>query len=188
MGVSRSLKISVTALFAAFASILEILPLDLRFPLYEKVTLDPTGIPLTLALYMFGIDVASVATIVTGLVISLPRPPFKGPNPIGAFFKSLAELSTLLGIYASRRLWKSKLSTLLWSLVTGVTTRAIVMTTACIALLPLFYGVPQHIVFKIAPIIAVFNLVQGTLNIVIGYLLYEPIKKRVYSSLYSSLR
>ena len=64
MEISKSLKVSVTALFAAFAAILEILPLDLRFPLYEKLTLDPTGIPLALALYMFGIDVASIATII----------------------------------------------------------------------------------------------------------------------------
>jgi len=180
MEITKSLKVSITALFAALAAILEILPLDLSFPLYEKLTLDPTGIPLALALYMFGIDVASVATIITGLVIALPRPPFKGPNPIGAFFKCLAELSTLLGMQVSKRFWRGRIRTLLSSLIIGVIVRAVVMTIACIILLPLVYGVPQTIVLRVlAPIIAVFNLIQGTLNIVVAYLLYESIKKRI---------
>lgn len=180
MKASKSLKVSVTALFAGLAAILEILPLDLNFPLYEKLTLDPTGIPLALAFYMFGIDVASVATLITGLVIALPRPPFKGPNPIGALFKCLAELSTLLGMYISKRYWKSRFRTLLFSLILGVTSRVSIMTIACIILLPLIYGLPQTLVLNtLAPIVTVFNVVQGTLNIVSAYLLYESVKKRI---------
>jgi len=181
MAVSRSLKVAATALFAAMAAVLEILPLDLAFPLYEKLTLDPTGIPLMLALYLFGFDVAAPAALITGIVIALPRPPFRGPNPVGAFFKSLAEISTLAGVCASRRLWRGKWLTLLASLSLGVAARAIVMTAACIALLPLFYCIPLTMVIGLGPVVAVFNVIQGSLNIVAGYLLYEALGKRLRS-------
>ena len=177
--MSRSLKVAATALFAAMAAVLEILPLDLAFPLYEKLTLDPTGIPLVLALYLFGFDVAAPAALITGVVIALPRPPFRRPNPVGAFFKSLAEISTLAGVRASRRLWRGRWLTLVTSLSLGVAVRAVVMTAACTAMLPLFYGIPLSVAVRLAPVVAVFNVIQGSLNVIAGFLLYDALGRRL---------
>lgn len=174
---NKSLKIAGTAIFSAMGVAMEFLPLDIPFPLFTKLTLDPTGIPLALAFFIFGFNVASIATFITALSIALPRP--KGPNIPGAFFKGLAEFSTILGISISKRFWKNEMLMAISSSIFGVLVRITTMCITCLIFLPLFYGMPQIVVLKIIPIIAIFNLIQGLLNILVALSLYKAIKKRI---------
>ncbi|RLE72324.1 MAG: hypothetical protein DRJ45_02045 [Thermoprotei archaeon] len=178
----KAMKVSFIAVFSAMASVLEVFPLDLPFPLFPKLTFDPTGIPLTLAQYMFGLTISIPSTIITGIVIALPRI-FKPPNPIGGFFKVCAETSTLIGIFLTKRFWKNSMYRLILSIIGGSFLRTIVMTIINLIFLPIFYGIPEKIVLNILWLIAVFNIIQAIINIVFADILYRALEKRKVFSL-----
>ena len=176
MGKLGTREIVGTALMASIAVVLEILPLDIPFPLYQRVTLDPTGIPLMFALYYYGLSSSVIATLVTGLSIALPRPPFRRANPTGAFFKTFAELSTILGVFLILKFTKK--GNRLLENISGAFFRLAVMTVVNYVFLPFFYGLSTKIVLKILPYLAIFNAVQAILNIVSAQILFEAVKKR----------
>ncbi len=175
-----SKKLSLTAILTASAVILEILPIDIPFPLFSKLTIDITGVPLLLVLYLADLKSSIAATIFTGIAIALPRPPFKPPNPYGAFFKAIAEISTILGVWLFRKYWKnSEKSMVTLSFTGGSILRMIVMMIANYIFLPLFYGLPPRIVISIIPVVGIFNIVQAFINIILAYLVYRAIKRRI---------
>jgi len=55
------------------------------------------------------------------------------------------------------------------------------MTIVNYYFLPFFYGLSIKIVLAILPYLAVFNVVQGVINIVSAQALYEAVKKRLKS-------
>ncbi|RLE62962.1 MAG: hypothetical protein DRJ38_08675 [Thermoprotei archaeon] len=166
------------------AAVLEILPIDI--PFYKFLTIDITGVPLLLALYIFGLPSAVSSTLIASFVIALPRPPFKGPNPYGAFFKGLAELSTIAGVYLSRRFWKDTKWFILSSFIFGSIIRAIVMCMANYTITPVLYGMPYSYILAIMPIIAIFNIIQTAVNVVLAVPIYEKIKVHLSSLISSS--
>jgi len=177
----RSRQISGTVILGAIAAVLEILPIDV--PFYKFLTIDITGVPLLLALYIFGLPSAISSTLIASFIIALPRPPFKGPNPYGAFFKGLAALSTILGIYASKRFWRNTKWFVLSSFALGALTRVAIMCVANYALVPLLYGLPYSAVIAFIPIVAVFNVIQTAVNVFLAVPLYEKVKIHLSSLL-----
>lgn len=176
----RTKNISLTIIFTSTALILEILPLDIPFPLFSKLTLDVTGVPLLLTFYLVDLPSTIVAVLFIGLAIALPRPPFRPPNPYGGFFKVVAELSTILGIWLTKRFWKgSRMRFLSLSIVGGSISRVVIMSFVNYVFLPLFYGLPRSIVLKIIPVVAVFNLIQSVVNVVLAYVCLESVKERL---------
>jgi len=171
----KAREIAGASLLAALAAAMEILPLDVPFPPLKFLTFDPTGIPLTLALYVYGLPSSLISTLIAAFIISLPRPPFKPANPIGGFFKGLAEASTLLGIWLAVKLFKKK--SLLLALTSSLAVRVIVMDIANYLLLPVLYGIPINVVISLIPPISVFNAIQGGINILAGYYFYKAVKK-----------
>ncbi len=177
---TRTREIALTAVYAALATILEFLPIDVPFPLFPKLTIDITGVPLLLALYTVGLRSSTAATVITGVVIALPRPPFKGPNPYGAFFKASAELATIVGIYFLKRYWKGKESRMLYlSIIGGSASRSAIMAVVNYVFLPVFYSLPMGIVISIIPITIVFNVIQAVINIVVAYFVLVALRKRI---------
>lgn len=167
-------RISLTSLMAALAVLCEVLPLDVPFPLMTRLTFDPTGIPLAFLVLACGFKEGAIATLITALVISIPRPPFKPPNPFGALMKGLAELSTLVGIYIAISASKKDMKrTLAYAMLSGGMVRVIVMSIANFFLLPLFFRISQSVVLSLLIPIAVFNIIQGVLNIVGASFLYK---------------
>ena len=171
----KAREITGASLLAALAAAMEILPLDVPFPPLRFLTFDPTGIPLTLALYMYGLPSSLVSTLIAAFIISLPRPPFKPANPIGGFFKGLAEASTLLGIWLAVKISKKK--SLPLALTSGLALRVIVMNVANYLLLPVLYGILIDVVVSLIPPISVFNAIQGGINILASYYFYKAVKK-----------
>jgi len=172
----RGRVIAGTAVLASLAAACELLPLDLPFPLFPKLTLDPTGIPLVLALLLYGPESGFTATIIASATIALPRLG-KPPNPYGAVFKGLAELATLLGAYLSLNLkWGSELALML---LLASLSRIAVMSAANLLLLPLFYGLDPAVVVKLLPVIAVFNLTQALVNVLVAYRVFRAVASRL---------
>lgn len=175
----KSRDVVLTAIFAAFSSMMEILPLDLKFPPFPRLTLDPTGIPLALAAYLYGGRIAAASTLVTAFVISMPRVG-KPPNPIGALFKGLAELATVTGIAVSRCLWKGWKSMVCASVFVSVVVRCAVMAAANYVFLPIFFRIPQHVVLSLLWTITLFNIIQGLINVAGALPIYRAMKKAGY--------
>jgi hypothetical protein len=52
------------------------------------------------------------------------------------------------------------------------------MSFANFIVLPAFYGFPESVAYGMLPLIAVFNVAQGTITILLGIFLDEAVKKR----------
>jgi len=162
-------RIAMTSLMAAISIICEFLPLDIPFPLMPRLTFDPTGIPLALLTLLYGLKEGTIATVITAFIISMPRPPFRGPNPFGGLMKGIAELSTIAGIPLSKSLFRRHRRLFLPSLLLVCSTmRVLSMSVANYLLLPLFLKLPVNIVVSLMIPIAIFNLIQALINITVA--------------------
>lgn len=162
-GYSVSRMIAVSSALGGLAAVFEALPFDVPFPPYPRITFDPSGIPIVLSLLMTGFIPSVYTTLIGASMI------FYRGNIFGGIFKIIAELSTLVGLQAliKKKIYLSSISSL--------ATRITIMTVANYFLLPLFYGLPLKIVVPLLPLIAIFNLIQGALNIGIAYIIYVRI-------------
>ncbi len=164
-----------TAVLSAIAAVLELIQVELPFPLFTRLTLDPVGIPIAMAAILYGPSAGFLACGVAGIAIAA-----RG-NPVGASFKFTAEVATVLPLaavlYALRRGFaKGKghawlVISVAWS--AAVVSRVAVMTVDNYVFLPFFYGIPVGVVVGILPLIAVFNLIQGVINVVPAYLVVD---------------
>ena len=138
---------------------------------------DFTGIPIVVSLLLF--DVASGAT--TSLVAALGIIARSG-DLIGGAMKGIAEFSTVLGVsgglYLSRRVRLGEGLGTGVSLVLGVAVRIIVMSGWNLVVLPRFYGVPFNAAVGMLWLLAVFNGIQGSMTILLGFLLHEAYTRR----------
>ena len=56
--------------------------------------------------------------------------------------------------------------------------RVTAMGLANIIILPAFYGIPESVAYGMLPLIAVFNVAQGTITVLLGIFLDKAVKKR----------
>jgi len=158
----ESRTVSQATVFAALIAACEILPLDIPVPILGvKLTLDPTGIPIFLSTMLFGASVGILNVLVAGLVISMR-------NIVSGFMKALAELSTI----ALYPITKDKP----FYPVACVLLRVVVMSIACLIVLPAAYGVPRAAVISMLPAIGIFNTIQGGLNIAVSVLIHRSVR------------
>ncbi len=168
-------QLAGTAVLSAVAAVLEFIPADLYFPLFPRLTLDPVGIPIAIAAILYGPSAGFMASGIAGVVITA-----RG-NPIGAGFKFAAEIATVLPLatvlyLSKRRLARGGASTLLavtiaWA--AAVVCRVAVMTGYNYYFLPFFYGIPIAVVVGLLPVIAVFNGIQGLINVIPAYFVVD---------------
>ena len=155
--------------------------LKIPFPWYPNLKFDFTGVPIVLSLLMYGPTSALVTSAVAGLGIFA-----RSGNLLSAALKSVAELSTVVGLYlgwiVSKRtsIGGSKLMGV--SSVVGVASRIIIMTVANLYVLPNLYGVPLEATMGLLPFIAAFNAVQGALSIGLGLFLDRAVRRRLPTS------
>jgi riboflavin transporter FmnP len=176
----KSVIVAGTALICALVFTLDwtfkLAGLKIPFPYLQFLRFDLMGIPILLALFLFGFYSATTASFFLMFSISL-RDPFSG------FMRFLAEFATILGVYLALR---SRSPTGRWwktaALVSGMLSMVDVTSLANFALLPIFmstFYASFSAVAVLVPAMALFNVVQGAISILGGYLLYEAIKLRL---------
>jgi riboflavin transporter FmnP len=152
----KTREVAAASLLGALAALWEIIPgppFDIPFPLYPRISLDLTGIPMMISLMFYG--------TVPGVYTS---------NVPGGIFKLVAELATLLGFVLLKK-------NIVVRSILAVTLRVTVMTVTNYFLLQLFYNMPESDVVGLLVPIALFNVVQALINIIPGYLIYLRISK-----------
>jgi riboflavin transporter FmnP len=160
-------------MLSAVAAILELVPLEIPFPLFPRLTIDPVGIPIAMAAILYGPSAGIVASGIAGATITL-----RG-NPIGASFKVVAEVSTVVPLALTLYAFKGTLSKggrSAWAIVglswaVAVAARVGVMTVDNYIFLQVLLLLPVEVVLALLPVVAVFNLIQGIINVVPAYLM-----------------
>ncbi|MFX0117233.1 MAG: hypothetical protein ACFFB3_21990 [Candidatus Hodarchaeota archaeon] len=162
-----------TACLGALVVLSELFPIigitDIPFPLYGRLTFDPTGIPIMLALFLFGFVSGVATSLLAFIIISL-----RG-NITGGVMKGLAEGLTVVGFALSYKLTKR-----LWvGPIGGIGLRVAGMHLANWILLPLFYGIPEPVVLGLLPLIDLFNLIQGGINVSLALIISDIVPKEL---------
>ncbi len=163
-------EVAAASLLGALAALWEIVPgppFDIPFPIVPpptKLSFDLTGIPMMISLLFYG-PIAGIYTTLIGCTIIFLRGNFPG-----GIFKLIAELATLMGFVLLRK--NPILKTIL-----AVTTRVVVMTIVGYYLMPIFYLMPVEIVVGLLIPLAIFNLIQGLVNVIPSYLIYSRIRR-----------
>jgi riboflavin transporter FmnP len=163
----KTREVAAASLLGALAALWEIIPgppFDIPFPLYPRISLDLTGIPMMISLLSYG-TIPGVYTSLIGCSIIFLR-----GNISGGIFKLVAELATLLGFVLVKKGIVAKS-------VLAITFRVAVMTVVNYFLLPFFYNMPESTVVGLLVPIALFNLLQVLINIIPAYLIYSRISK-----------
>lgn len=158
-------EIAVSSMLGALVFILEYFPLDIKFPLYTRITWDPSGIPVMTSLIFFG-PLSAIYTCLVGYFILF----FKSMS--SGLFKIVAELSTLLGyaFIGKNIILKTSSATI---------SRVIVMTVMNYYMLPFFYKMPVSFVVGILPVLAIFNITQALINIIPAQIIHNRLKTLV---------
>ncbi|MCW4051376.1 MAG: hypothetical protein NWE89_16765 [Candidatus Bathyarchaeota archaeon] len=178
----KTTQLTGTAILAALVIVfdytLKYSGLKIPFPWYPNLKFDFTGIPIILSLLMYGLPSALSTSLIAGLGIFA-----RSGNLISASMKSVAELSTVLGLWIGEKIVQ-KINVegsggLVVSTLIALVARIVVMTGVNIVVLPNVYGVPVNVTYSLLPLIAAFNTVQGLLSVGFGYFLHDAVKKRL---------
>jgi riboflavin transporter FmnP len=152
--------------------------LKIPFPWLPILKFDFTGVPIVLSLLLVGLAPGATTSGVAFLAILI-----RSGDLVGASMKALAELSTILGMaFSYRWLKNTKNFGKALSLILGVTSRVLIMFFANLIILPTYYQTPQTAVIAVNLLIAAFNVIQGTISIILGYFLYNIIINRTSPS------
>jgi riboflavin transporter FmnP len=176
---SRSSRLTGTALLAALVVVidyaLKFSGLKIPFPWMPTLKFDFTGIPITLSLLMYGLPSALTTSLVAFIAIIA-----RSGDMIGASMKFAAEFSTVLGLALGFKLTERLVPRLRKSagLSMGILFRVAAMSLANLIVLPAFYGVPQSVAYGMLPLIALFNIAQGAITVLLGIFLDEAVRKR----------
>ena len=178
---NRTAKMMGTSILAALVLVfdyaLKYSGLKMPFPWYPDLKFDFTGVPIALSLLMYGPDSALVTSCVAGLGILA-----RSGNLLSATMKSLAELSTVVGLYLGLRATVSRVSGGAWlgaASVAAVAFRVAAMTLVNLYVLPNIYGVPMEATIGLLPLIAAFNVAQGAITVGLGVFLDRAVRRRL---------
>jgi riboflavin transporter FmnP len=175
----RSSRLTGTALLAALVVVLDYAlkfsGLKIPFPWMPTLKFDFTGIPITLSLLMYGPPSALTTSVVAFIAIIA-----RSGDVVGASMKFAAEFSTVLGLALGIKLTGRLVPRLRvgLGLSMGIVFRVAAMSLANVIVLPAFYGLPESVAYGMLPLIAVFNVAQGIITVLLGIFLYEAVKKR----------
>jgi len=129
-------------------------PLD-AFP--QVLKFDFTGIPITLALLLYGLSSAATTSSVACLAIIA-----RSGDVVGALMKAIAEFSTVLGMRLGLHV-TGRYSRIV-SVFVGVALRIAAMSITNLVVLPTYYGMPFSVAFNLLPMLGAFNAIQGALT------------------------
>ena len=178
----RTTVITGTAILAALVVVfdyaLKFSGLKIPFPWMPTLKFDFTGIPILLSFLMYGLPSAFTTSLIAAFAIVV-----RSGDLVSASMKALSEFTTVLGfaigIWVCDKLRSPSIQKRWFGWLLGVSLRIIVMGAANLVVLPVFYGMAQEFVYASIPITAVFNLLQGSLSIILAAFLHEAIKRRI---------
>jgi len=178
----RTARLTGTAILAALVIVfdyaLKFSGLKIPFPWMPFLKFDFTGVPIVVALLLFGLASAGTTSVVASLGIIA-----RSGDLIGGAMKGMAELSTVVGmaagLYLTERISSSRAIRMAGMLAVGVATRILVMSVWNLLVLPNFYGVPFNTTIGMLSLLALFNAMQGVMTVVLGYTLHEAYVRRV---------
>jgi len=179
---NKSVRLTGTATLAAmvimFDYTLKYSGLKIPFPWMPFLKFDFTGVPIVVALLLYGLPSATTTSLVASLGIIA-----RSGDPIGGAMKGIAELSTVAGmatglLLARKTSQKGYISKGI-SLVTGLIFRVIAMSAWNLIVVPAYHGIPYSAVLGMLPLIGLFNAMQGSISILLGHTLHEAYTRRV---------
>lgn len=172
----KAVIVAGASLFSALVTIVEYLSLAIPglripFPWLPQLNLkfDMAEIPVVLSFFVYDFPVGLLTSAIVPLTIIA-----RGTtNPIGAFLKGVAVLSTILGLAP---LWKrSKFL----SGALGTISRVILMSIVNLITLQALYGYSLETTLFFLPLIALFNAIHSILTIGGAYVIYEALLSRL---------
>jgi riboflavin transporter FmnP len=111
---------------------------------------DFTGVPIVVALLLFGLSSATTTSVVASLGIIA-----RSGDLIGGAMKGMAELSTVVGmatgLYLTERISSSRVFRMAGMLAVGVVTRILVMSAWNLLVLPTSTGSPSTPPLRCSP-------------------------------------
>jgi riboflavin transporter FmnP len=160
----------MSALVVVFDYSLKFMGVKIPFPFFPTWRFDLDGVPIVIALMVYG-PYSSFVTCAVAFVAILAR----SGQVVSASMKALAEFATILGMIPFYRVRSGRSRVV--AMGSGVLSRALIMITANLAMWPLFFkSLESALVF--VPFSALFNGIAGTISIFGGYLIYEAIARR----------
>jgi riboflavin transporter FmnP len=138
--------------------------LKIPFPWLPYLKFDFTGVPIVLSLLFFGLASGATTSAIAFLAILI-----RSGDVVGASTKAIAEFATILGMAISASLLKKSSSFEKGvSLISGIATRTTTMFFVNLIILSIL----------LSPLIATFNVIQGTIDILLGYFIHSVIIHR----------
>ena len=177
----KTARLTGTAILAALVILfdysLKFSGLKIPFPWMPFLKFDFTGIPIVVSLLLYGLASAATVSVVACLGIVA-----RSGDLIGGIMKGIAEFSTVMGMalgiyFASRFGWREKYWKVLSGIV-GVSSRIFIMSLWNLIVLPNYYGLTFSVTVGMLPLLGIFNGIQGSMTVFLGYLLYEAYKRR----------
>ena len=169
---------ALSSLAVVFDYALKYSNLKIPFPWLPFLKFDFTGIPIVVSALLFGL-IPGIFTSVVASVGILAR----SGDMIGSTSKGLAEFSTIIGMLMGLRIFRRFRA--VSSISIGLTSRVLIMTVVNLALvytglllLPSVYG---QAAYSWVLMVGTFNLAQGAISAVGGFVVFEAIKKRAPS-------
>ncbi|MEM3784078.1 MAG: hypothetical protein QXY88_03485 [Candidatus Bathyarchaeia archaeon] len=164
--------IVLAALVVVFDYAMRYSGLKIPFPWFPTLKFDFTGIPIVLSLLLYGLVPGAFTSAIAVLAILA-----RSGNIISSFMKGLAEFSTVIGMFFGLRMaGRFRLPA---AYFLGILTRVVVMTIANLALIYTGLMIYTDALLIFVLLSGIFNVIQGTISIVCGYLIYAAVKRRV---------
>lgn len=168
----KAVIIAGASLFSALVAAVEYLSLAvpwlrIPFPLLPQLNLkfDMAEIPAALSFFVYGFPTGALTSAIVPLTIIA-----RGTtNPIGAFLKGAAVLSTILGIAP---LWNRNKYV---SGALGIVSRVVLMSIVNLITLPTLYGYTLEAALLALPVIALFNAIHAVLTVGVAHIIYTAI-------------
>ncbi len=158
------------ALVIVFDYALKFSGVKIPFPMLPTLKFDLDGIPIVLALFLFG-PYSALTTCFVAFVAILAR----SGAALNASMKALAEFGTVLGLIPFYKI--NSRGFRLFGVASGTLSRIVVMVVATYAAWPLIFQSEQA-ALAFVPFLAVFNAVAAVISISGGYLVYRALAKR----------
>ncbi len=168
----------LSALVVVFDYTLKYSYLKIPFPGLPFLKFDFTGIPIVLSFLLFGM-IPGIFTSTVAFLGILAR----SGDVLGSSMKGVAEFSTILGMAIGLKLLNR--FRIAGSFVSGVGTRALVMT--CVNLGLIYVGIMaipssyMDVPLILTLLFGIFNIIQGAVSIFGGYSIYMAIRRRAPS-------
>jgi riboflavin transporter FmnP len=140
------------------------------FPMFPTLRFDLDGVPIVLALLMYG-PYSAITTCFVAFVAIVAR----SGLVLNASMKAIAEFGTILGMIPFCKTNPGRFSRL--GIMSGMSSRVLLMVFANLAVWPLvFQSADAAIAF--IPFLAAFNAIAAAISITGGYLIHRALAKR----------